>query len=255
MVMSTFGKPIYDFSDNLELLRALYDAIKGHQQLYTKANILHRDISLNNIMIHIHGKHGFLIDLDYAVERNVNREPQSPHRTGTLPFMSINILEKGHEENFAAGYRDDIESFFYVFLWICCTWEKPGNRKRDQPLKSWLGGDLLKIGALKARVMTDEKRFKDDILSNFSSNFEPLKKLALKFRQILFPAHTIYDAVNYDDVKMAFEDAMTVKRVGGMLGRLVPEVEDGEVEGSVEKVEEIVNMMGEMEMSVRWSGQ
>src|SRR5262249_40768077 len=92
IVVSTFGRPIKKFCDATQLLVVLRDAIEGHWQLFHVANILHRDISINNIMIGPDGN-GFLIDLDYAVYVDTDREPQSPHRTGTFPFMSIAVLE------------------------------------------------------------------------------------------------------------------------------------------------------------------
>lgn len=50
------------------------DAIKAHQSLYTTGNILHRDISSNNIIITgpevADGFKGMLIDLDLAKENN-----------------------------------------------------------------------------------------------------------------------------------------------------------------------------------------
>ena len=80
--VSTFGKPICEFKSNLELLRTLRDAIEGHWRLFKEANILHHDVSLYNIMI---GEgHGFIIDLDYAIDYDDQRKPESLHRTGML---------------------------------------------------------------------------------------------------------------------------------------------------------------------------
>lgn len=53
-----------------ELLTTLRDAIKAHRSLYLKGNILHRDVSENNIIItnpdETGGFAGMLIDLDLA---------------------------------------------------------------------------------------------------------------------------------------------------------------------------------------------
>ncbi|KAH8753809.1 FunK1 protein kinase, partial [Diaporthe sp. PMI_573] len=51
LVISPAGRAIHNYESPLELLGALRDAIKAHDSLYRKGNILHRDISENNIII------------------------------------------------------------------------------------------------------------------------------------------------------------------------------------------------------------
>jgi hypothetical protein len=64
------GKPIDEFADPVELLHAMRNAVRSHRSLLIDSRILHRDISVNNIMTTIpsecpraDGFHGFLIDL------------------------------------------------------------------------------------------------------------------------------------------------------------------------------------------------
>lgn len=51
LVISPADRVISDFTSIKELLEAMRDAIKAHQSLYKTGNILHRDISSNNIII------------------------------------------------------------------------------------------------------------------------------------------------------------------------------------------------------------
>ncbi len=51
LVISPAGRGVRDFLSIKELLEALRDAIKAHRSLYLMGNILHRDISENNIII------------------------------------------------------------------------------------------------------------------------------------------------------------------------------------------------------------
>jgi serine/threonine protein kinase len=107
LLISPAGRSIKGFSSVKEILTALCDAIK--------ANILHRDISENNIIITdtdpqtANGFTGILIDLDLAIV-NGNRTG-SQHQTGTVEFMAIDVL-LGVEHT----YRHDLESFFYILL-------------------------------------------------------------------------------------------------------------------------------------------
>ncbi|KAJ3551186.1 hypothetical protein NPX13_g11429 [Xylaria arbuscula] len=51
IVLCDYGEPIYKASSRAALLGALEGCIRGHESLYNKAGLLHRDISINNLMI------------------------------------------------------------------------------------------------------------------------------------------------------------------------------------------------------------
>lgn len=117
LVVSPAGRVISEFRTIRELLESERDATKAHQSLYIKSQILHRDISSNNIIIinpeTANGFKGMLIDLDLAKERD-SGPSGARHRTGTMQFMAVEVLRKADHT-----YRHDLESFFYVLLWMC----------------------------------------------------------------------------------------------------------------------------------------
>lgn len=97
----------------------------GHRSLLTDSKILHRDISENNIIITEHASEGEpkgrLIDSDLAKELD-SMPSGASHRTSTMQLMAIEVLQgKGHT------YRPDLESFFYVFVWMCI---RSGHEKK-----------------------------------------------------------------------------------------------------------------------------
>ncbi len=102
-------------------LSALLTNHAAHHELYEKAGILHRDISINNLMIDSeHPDIGVLIDLDFAVR---DRDPDTgvrfvlpPMPGGTVPFRSIDLSTKDPLPR--SLYRHDLESFFWTLLWI-----------------------------------------------------------------------------------------------------------------------------------------
>ncbi|KZT18562.1 hypothetical protein NEOLEDRAFT_1079823 [Neolentinus lepideus HHB14362 ss-1] len=68
--LPSVGIPLSRFTSTRQLVKAIRDAIKGHRNMNVK-DVLHRDISVNNIMISAdvkaeHGAHGFLIDPELA---------------------------------------------------------------------------------------------------------------------------------------------------------------------------------------------
>jgi hypothetical protein len=190
LVISPAGRAIRDFRSISELLEALRDAIKAHRSLYTKGKILHRDISENNIIItdpkKADGFTGMLIDMDLAKEIGSERSG-ARHQTGTMEFMAIQVLQR-----VAHSCRHDLESFFYVLLWICArrTWEREflcdaDDRPQRNILTKWYTGSFDDIAEAKLGYMhVDGFEY---ILNEFPEAFDCIKPLCKKIRGILFP--------------------------------------------------------------------
>ncbi|OTB10888.1 hypothetical protein K445DRAFT_322656 [Daldinia sp. EC12] len=189
LVISPAGRVISEFRNIRELLESLRDAIKAHQSLYIKGKILHRDISSNNIIItkpeRANGFKGMLIDLDLAKVRD-SGPSGARHRTGTMQFMAIEVLRKTDHT-----YRHDLESFFYVLLWMCAcqSWwngfgsvEKPPQKSL---LRKWGIGSFEDIADAKEGHMTVNGL--ERIMGEFPKALDVVKPLCLKIRKILFP--------------------------------------------------------------------
>ncbi|KAM4067635.1 kinase [Hirsutella rhossiliensis] len=136
------------------------DAIKAHRSLHLKGNVLHRDVSENNIIItdrKTTGHMGMLIDLDLAKELGSGRSG-ARCRTGTMEFMAIEVLQ-----GISHIYRHGLESFFYVLLWL---YREIASAKR---------GHMHVDGF-------------EDILEEFPQpEFDCVKPLCKDLRGILFP--------------------------------------------------------------------
>ncbi|KAI0441995.1 serine/threonine-protein kinase Sgk2 [Xylaria telfairii] len=158
----------------VELLESGKDAIKAHRSLYVKGKILHRDISSNNIIITkpemANSFKGMLIDLDLAKVRNTDPS-RARHQIGTLRFMAIEVLY-----NIDHTYLHDLESFFYVLLWMCArqSWWNgfSGEQKPPKPVKV---GDMGSVTGLEI------------ILTEFPKALDVVKPLCFRIREILFP--------------------------------------------------------------------
>lgn len=188
LVVSPAGRVISDFRTAKELLESMRDAIKAHQSLYTAGNILHRDISSNNIIIKdpktADGFHGVLIDLDLAKVRD-SGPSGARHQTGTMQFMAVEMLRRADHT-----YRHDLESFFYVLLWICArqSWRNgfagPGRPPKESLLRRWVIGSFKYIAATKAGDMTVDGI--EGIMGEFPEGLDAVKPLCLRIRSILF---------------------------------------------------------------------
>jgi hypothetical protein len=188
IVVSPAGRVISDFQSVEELLEAMRDAIKAHQSLYETGNILHRDISSNNIIITkpevADGFKGMLIDLDLAKVRD-SGPSGARHQTGTMQFMAVEVLRTADHT-----YRHDLESFFYVLLWMCArqSWNNgfAGERKppKESLLRRWEIGTFSDIADAKEGHMTVNSL--ERIMGEFPEALEVVKPLCLKIRSVLF---------------------------------------------------------------------
>ncbi|KAJ3538907.1 hypothetical protein NMY22_g4968 [Coprinellus aureogranulatus] len=145
VVTDQHGPSLKHFKSLKQVLGALRDAILSHRNLIKFKAILHRDISIQNILLGLvdedalPGLRGILIDLDMAVSTGP-REPSSvsaDNRTGTRLYQSISVLSSYNPKlvHLAHDYLDDIESFFFVFVHLVFGWagvEQPVELA-DQP--------------------------------------------------------------------------------------------------------------------------
>ena len=189
-VISPAGRALREFESIPELLEALRCAIKAHKSLYMDGKILHRDISENNIIItdpkEANGFTGMLIDTELGKESGSGRSG-ALHLTGTMEFMAIQVLQR-----VAHTYRHDLESFFYVLLWICArrVWEREFScsaveRPKESRLSKWYTGTFEDIADAKEHHMGTHGFEK--ILAEFPQAFDFVKPLCENIRDILFP--------------------------------------------------------------------
>ncbi|KAF9038711.1 hypothetical protein BJ165DRAFT_1499888 [Panaeolus papilionaceus] len=136
LILEEHGDTIDTVTSRMSLLLALRDAIQAHRDLWA-AGILHRDISTNNILYTNDGQSGVLIDFDLAI--NILRKTsnfRADFRTGTRAFQSVSVLksyqpEGGADKHILHDYLDDLESFYWVLVWI--TKGQLGPEKRKLP--------------------------------------------------------------------------------------------------------------------------
>ncbi|KAA8914714.1 hypothetical protein FN846DRAFT_925709 [Sphaerosporella brunnea] len=198
LVMTPFGRAIDTFTTITELFEALRDAIRGHRTLYNTHQILHRDVSLFNILIDDDSSRpgkGVLIDLDLAIRRERTQATGASHRTGTQDFMAPGLLS-GNPHCF----RHDLESFFYVLLWIATYYTVPAGdgsptELRHQRVKSifdacdnMLYRDFSLMAVMKAGFVQSPHSFEKRCLGVLDDDmYDALGPLLEQWRDTLYP--------------------------------------------------------------------
>lgn len=184
------GRPIRQFTSIPELLEALRDLVRALHSLCVKARILHRDVAIKNLVIapqrSADSPKGVLLDFNFALDFD-NVRPVEP-MVGSDGFMAIGILS-GQRHT----YRHDLESLFYVFLWIAIAndsvHDEANDILEDMPKTSrlwkWCSMDFGAAGRDKAADMSPEGF--EGILDEFCSDFAPLRGLARELHALLFP--------------------------------------------------------------------
>jgi len=106
-------------------------------------------------------KNGVLNDFDLSTIM----KPGSPHpnrqgleRTGTLPFMAMELLhEEGFEGKTPRRYRHELESFAWVLVWVSRCVLDGEERERPPPLNEWLGNNNYEVYKSKLAFMFHQR--------------------------------------------------------------------------------------------------
>ncbi|KAF5371089.1 hypothetical protein D9757_010794 [Collybiopsis confluens] len=151
---STFGDAYKMRSFATEFAQVFYDILQIHRWLYVHPKILHRDLSMTNVMFRREGDevYGVLNDFDLSsfCER-MDKDPTLKHGTGSKPYMAHDLLDadwdKGH------FYRHDLESLFYIIPIISCHCTQPTVRASSLPFKWWFNRPDQEISDAKFRFL------------------------------------------------------------------------------------------------------
>jgi len=91
VIVRDYGKAIYKVSSRAALLETVDGCIEGHESLYTKAGMLQRNISINNLVMNEDDNNpswrSFLIDHDLAIKEQREGTTGARGKTGTRAFM------------------------------------------------------------------------------------------------------------------------------------------------------------------------
>ncbi|KAI0090084.1 hypothetical protein BDY19DRAFT_938336 [Irpex rosettiformis] len=123
LAIEELARPLESYRHSKELIRWLFDGLQGHEEAWTKAGILHRDISAGNILSVVdqddetdENRRGILNDWDVCKYKSeMNDAPLECGRPGTSIFMSALSVKFPRKPNELA---DDLEAFIHVLTYL-----------------------------------------------------------------------------------------------------------------------------------------
>ncbi|KAI0794694.1 hypothetical protein C8Q74DRAFT_1366107 [Fomes fomentarius] len=105
--------PVQEFRNFKELTYIFIDILRAHFYAYTEAGVLHRDISVGNIMINPVTRRGVLIDWDLSrLVEHLGSGPVEPERSGTWSTRSALMLQYPRKP---CRLSDDLESIVHAY--------------------------------------------------------------------------------------------------------------------------------------------
>ncbi|KAI0730493.1 hypothetical protein C8Q76DRAFT_832590 [Earliella scabrosa] len=158
------GLPLRSFRSFRELALIIASAIRAHGHAWEHAKVLHRDISVGNILINPVTRLAILIDWDLsrlACELGVG--PVEPDRSGTWVYRSALSLQYPRKP-----YRvsDDLESFIHIYRHLVLRYHATDTEDYKMEVKDTYEqavpgkGDIMIGGKLKmAQLRISESLF------------------------------------------------------------------------------------------------
>ncbi|KAA1476852.1 hypothetical protein DENSPDRAFT_843973 [Dentipellis sp. KUC8613] len=204
--------------------KVFVDVVRVHRVVFLKANVLYRDLSLANIMFRRDKKKhasGVLNDWDLGEVVPANQEDHiatSRHRTGTLPFMVMELLSEDPPVHI---YRHDLESFFWILMWAALHLELDGKERPINPLVDpWTQGSWDMMASAKQQVIGSKFL---EYISAITPAFQPLVD------EWIWPLRRLFSS--YDEARQARERrALEVldPSLSGTTNRKITEIMEGD---------------------------
>ncbi|PCH37285.1 hypothetical protein WOLCODRAFT_167407 [Wolfiporia cocos MD-104 SS10] len=111
-----------------------------------------------------------LPNADAQPETTPRRPKPLRYRTGTGPFMAIDLLTRGRRP--LHRYRHDLESFFFLLAYVCAVFDV--TRHKFSYIPEWESADLEQIGKNKVAFVTTSQIFNDMFHAQTDKGFNRL---------------------------------------------------------------------------------
>ncbi|TFK66443.1 hypothetical protein BDN72DRAFT_961762 [Pluteus cervinus] len=177
-----------------DVVTALQDASQAHAEAFDRANIMHADSSITNVMIKYEGDlvRGYLIDWDLSID--LDDEPnQIIQRSGQWIFMSARLTSPGYfQRRSRQDQVDDVESFFHDLVYTLVFYTRTfGSGPPPEWAKCYFV-EMETIDGYSCGGTTKLSCMRRSTISRYLDS-PPLKALVEKLSTVLYSRYTKRD--------------------------------------------------------------
>ncbi|KAI0690799.1 hypothetical protein BC835DRAFT_1521481 [Cytidiella melzeri] len=148
LFLEELARPLDTYRNSSELILLVWDALLAHEKAWTEAEILHRDISTNNIMCLVNQDDendaepkGILNDWDLCKYKSDLKEQATQYsRSGTWAFMSATSLQYPFKPSELA---DDLEGFIHVITYCGLQFHRHSMTVKDHGVDTSFSNEQL----------------------------------------------------------------------------------------------------------------
>ncbi|KAJ3512393.1 hypothetical protein NMY22_g15342 [Coprinellus aureogranulatus] len=177
-MLSNYYIKLWEAGDPATFRQAWLDCVECHYAAFKTGKVLHRDLSENNLMLVVVDEkiHGVVNDWDMAKFEGLNDTTLAAHhRTGTPPFMAIDLL---YDMPWGHLYRYDLESLFYILVWAAIHYNlKKGmkTRKVQAAVKGWISNDMDQNADAKTLFFSAVPKHSKQVFNAIQPEFREIK--------------------------------------------------------------------------------
>ncbi|KAI5887850.1 uncharacterized protein SCHCODRAFT_02692454 [Schizophyllum commune H4-8] len=213
-------RPLWRLESAEELEQCYVELLEAHFHAYNRARILHGDISASNAMARRDAKgkvFGLLSDWGLsclADAHNLGTSSTSRHRTGTAPFMAMDLQRAASKYSVAADHRycHDLESFFWLLLWAVLHFDLKRKRHRNCTHEDWIGDCRECAARFKRDFMTYGGTW-DRVVDDVLDMWQPILKRWVKpLARMIYTARERSTHWNDDNFRV-FDDDVYAKEL------------------------------------------
>jgi hypothetical protein len=122
-------------------------------------------------MVHPGTNRGVLNDWDLSYVRADSEGHVGGERTGTIPFMALDLLCKDYWEGHVARlYRHDLEGLIWILPWVFLQFD--GSDLKEPKLKAWRTGDYEACFKEKLAFLTGVRLINPDALKSWEAEWK-----------------------------------------------------------------------------------
>lgn len=203
-----------------EFKMAFLDIFECHHRAFSKAKVLHGEISAGNAMFYRHKTGGIVGCLDGFSRPSASAGDDETSHAEAVPFMALDVIDET-KAPMPRFYRHDLESFVYLLVWAGVHFDirRHAHGATNETLAPWeahTASEFIQAYDNKSQFWSNDRRG-DRIRSHFHEEFIPLwDEWVMPLRELFWDAWKA-DRTHRKKVRRGQMSELDIETLGGIL--------------------------------------